>query len=140
MSRVNPNRWWYSERTVAKARQREREQQASSSSNVNRNNKRPLDVTPATSSSPTRSKPEPKLKRDSRLGKYFDYDLSKMVNTKGGFLVEDGKEVDEEVRAKERERERQRARQNQDPRRFSIPSGLSPPLTILLKLCLWIVI
>ncbi|KAJ3482563.1 hypothetical protein NLI96_g6890 [Meripilus lineatus] len=99
-------------RLKAKARQREREQQASSSSNVNRNNKRPLDVTPATSSSPTRSKPEPKLKRDSRLGKYFDYDLSKMVNTKGGFLVEDGKEPDEEVRAKERERERHRARQN----------------------------
>lgn len=39
-----------------------------------------------------------------------------MVNSKGGFLVEDGKEVDEDLRAKERERERQRAMQNIEPR------------------------
>lgn len=39
-----------------------------------------------------------------------------MVNSKGGFLVEDGKEVDEDLRAKERERERQRAMQNVEPR------------------------
>jgi DNA-repair protein complementing XP-A cells len=66
------------------------------------------------STSPTAPKP---LKRDSRLGKYFEYDLSKMVNSKGGFLVEDGKEVDEDSRAKERERERQRAKQNLEPRK-----------------------
>jgi DNA-repair protein complementing XP-A cells len=65
------------------------------------------------STSPTAPKP---LKRDSRLGKYFEYDLSKMVNSKGGFLVEDGKEVDEDSRVKERERERQRAMQNLEPR------------------------
>ncbi len=38
-----------------------------------------------------------------------------MVNSKGGFLVEDGKEIDEELRAKEKERERQRALQNTEP-------------------------
>ena len=97
----------------AKARQREREEQASSSSSTNANGKRPLGVTPASSTSPT--KPAPKLKRDSRLGKYFEYDLSKMVNSKGGFLVEDDKEVDEDLRAKEKERERQRAQQSAEP-------------------------
>lgn len=39
-----------------------------------------------------------------------------MVNSKGGFLVEDEKEDIEDLRAKERERERQRAMQNLDPR------------------------
>ena len=87
-----------------------------SSSSTNVNNKRPLGVTPSTSTSPTAPHAPPKLKRDSRLGKYFEYDLSKMVNSKGGFLVEDGKEVDEELIAKEKERERQRAIQNLDPR------------------------
>lgn len=104
----------------AKARQREREEQASSSTLPNANGKRPLAVVPATSTSPTAPKPPPKLKRDSRLGKYFEYDLSKMVNSKGGFLVEDGKEVDEDVRAKEKERERQRAMQNLEPRMCSL--------------------
>lgn len=101
--------------SLAKARQREREEQAASSSSINANGKRPLGVVPADSTSPTAPKPPPKLKRDSRLGKYFEYDLSKMVNSKGGFLVEDGKEVDEELRAKEKERERQRALQNTEP-------------------------
>ncbi len=39
-----------------------------------------------------------------------------MVNSKGGFLVEDDKEVDDEAKAKERERERERAVQNLEPR------------------------
>ncbi|CDO70275.1 hypothetical protein BN946_scf184942.g75 [Trametes cinnabarina] len=112
-------------RLKAKARQREREEQASSSSYHNVNGKRPLAVVPATSTSPTAPKPPPKLKRDSRLGKYFEYDLSKMVNSKGGFLVEDGKEVDEEVRAKEKERERQRALQNLEPP-IMLDSQLNP--------------
>lgn len=43
-----------------------------------------------------------------------------MVNSKGGFLVDDGKEVDEDLRAKERERERQRAMQNADPRESNL--------------------
>ncbi|KAI8995368.1 thioesterase-like superfamily-domain-containing protein [Trametes punicea] len=117
-------------RLRAKARQREREEQASSSSSPNANGKRPLGIVPATSTSPTAPKPPPKLKRDSRLGKYFEYDLSKMVNSKGGFLVEDGKEVDEEVRAKEKERERQRAMQNLDP-----PIMLDPNLNPRCKEC-----
>lgn len=39
-----------------------------------------------------------------------------MVNSKGGFLVEDGQEIDEDSRIKARERERQRAMQNLEPR------------------------
>ncbi|KAI0639149.1 thioesterase-like superfamily-domain-containing protein [Trametes polyzona] len=117
-------------RLKAKARQREREAQSTSSSATNVNGKRPLGVVPATSTSPTAPKPPPKLKRDSRLGKYFEYDLSKMVNSKGGFLVEDGKEVDEDVRAKEKERERQRAMQNLEP-----PIYLDPKLNPRCKEC-----
>lgn len=49
------------------------------------------------------------------MGNYFEYDLSKMVNSKGGFLVEERPEVDEEVRRKEKERERQRALQAVEP-------------------------
>ncbi|KAF8559325.1 hypothetical protein OG21DRAFT_1402879 [Imleria badia] len=106
-------------RLKAKAKQRRQEEEAGSSSSVpNANQKRPLEVTSAVSTSPT-SKP---LKRDSRLGSYFEYDLSKMVNSKGGFLVEDGKEADEDLRAKERERERQRAMQNSEPSMYLDPS------------------
>ncbi|PCH33398.1 hypothetical protein WOLCODRAFT_129747 [Wolfiporia cocos MD-104 SS10] len=112
-------------RLRAKAKQRELEREASSSSTTNSNNKRPLTVVPATSTSPTAPKPPPRLKRDSRLGKYFEYDLSKMVNSKGGFLVEDGREVDEDVRAKEKERERQRAMQSLAPPIF-LDSSLNP--------------
>ena len=102
---------------------------------LNDNNKRPLSVTPVTSASPTRvryskvdnnasgsgpgptSGPAP-LKRDPRMGKYFEYDLSKMVNSKGGFLVEDEKEVNEDMRILERERERERALKNAEPREY----------------------
>jgi DNA-repair protein complementing XP-A cells len=42
-----------------------------------------------------------------------------MTNSKGGFLVEDGKEVDEQMRAKEMQRERERVRQNFQPRELS---------------------
>ncbi|EGO20432.1 hypothetical protein SERLADRAFT_399252 [Serpula lacrymans var. lacrymans S7.9] len=110
-------------RLRAKAKQRQREQASSSASSVlNANNKRPLGVVPAVSTSPTVPKTTPApLKRDSRLGKYFEYDLSKMVNSKGGFLVEDGKEFDEDSRVKERERERQRAMQNVEPPVFLDP-------------------
>ncbi|KAG6902784.1 hypothetical protein C0995_011271 [Termitomyces sp. Mi166 len=103
-------------RLKAKARQREKEQEASiSSTTLNGNDKRPLGVTPAISNSPTAPGGSRPLKRDSRLGTYFEYDLSKMVNSKGGFLLEDGNEIDEGIRRKEREREKQRARQNLDP-------------------------
>lgn len=118
----------------AKAKQRQREQEASSSSSnrPNANNKRPIGVVSAENPSPTAPKPPPKLRRDNMLGKYFDYDLSKMVNSKGGFLVEDNKEVDEDSRIKARERERQRAMQNVDPRMSAHPCmTLYQPLTAL---------
>ena len=103
-------------RLRAKARQRQREEaEASSSSSVNAHGKRPLSNNTVTKSPTTPGKQKP-LARDSRLGKYFDYDLSKMVNTKGGFLVEDDKEVDETMIAKERQRERERAKHNLEPR------------------------
>lgn len=102
---------------TAKAAQREREvQAAASSSSRNANGKRPLDIVASSSTSPTA--PGPKGKDKSQFGKYFDYDLSKMVNSKGGFLVEDGKEVDEDFLRKEKARERQRAKQNMEPRQF----------------------
>jgi DNA-repair protein complementing XP-A cells len=113
---------------TAKAKRRE-EQEASSSSVRNPNNKRPLAVVPATSTSPTRptnnnnnnnnanaGSGEKQLRRDSRLGKYFDYDLSKMVNSKGGFLVEDDGVANDDLKTKERARERERAMQSLDPR------------------------
>ncbi|KAL5534567.1 hypothetical protein ACEPAG_1030 [Sanghuangporus baumii] len=117
-------------RLRAKARQREREQaiasSSSSSSATNVNNKRPLGVTPATSTSPTAAPgPARPLRRDARLGKYFEYDLSKMVNSKGGFLVEDEKEATEDLRAKERERERERAMQTLEPP-MSLDSSKNP--------------
>ncbi|KZS93266.1 hydrophilic protein [Sistotremastrum niveocremeum HHB9708] len=106
-------------RLKAKARQRELEQTASSSTSheqPNANNKRPLQAIPATSTSPTVPvRKEKPLKRDSRLGKYFEYDLSKMVNSKGGFLVEDDMEANDDERRKEKERERQRAVKNLEP-------------------------
>lgn len=112
---------------LAKARQRDKEASALASavasSAPNANNKRPLSVVPAASGSPTgpskNNTSSDKLQRDARLGKYFDYDLSKMVNSKGGFLVEDDKEANDDAKAKERERERQRAMQNLDPRMSS---------------------
>ena len=42
-----------------------------------------------------------------------------MVNSKGGFLVEDDKEMNDELRAKEKERERQRVMQALEPRTWS---------------------
>jgi DNA-repair protein complementing XP-A cells len=51
-----------------------------------------------------------------------------MVNSKGGFLIEDGKEVDEDTLRKEKERERQRIQKNMEPR-------TSQTLTILVVKC-----
>ncbi|KAF8203245.1 hypothetical protein BJ912DRAFT_1037699 [Pholiota molesta] len=101
-------------RLKAKAAQREREQSSSSASYVNANNKRPSTVTPAGQQLPTgpvasSSKP---LKRDTRLGTYFEYDLSKMVNSKG-------------VEEKEAEREKQRNVHNLDIPMFLDP-GMNP--------------
>lgn len=107
----------------------------------NPNNKRPLTVVPATSNSPTRptnnananaGSGEKQLRPDARLGKYFDYDLSKMVNSKGGFLVEDDRGAKDDVKTKERERERERAMQSLEPRtcctfRFTLTCVAGPP-------------
>ncbi|KAF9473305.1 hypothetical protein BDN70DRAFT_915646 [Pholiota conissans] len=103
-------------RLKAKAAQREKEQ-AAFSSHVNANNKRPL-----AEQQPSSSKP---LRRDTRLGTYFEYDLSKMVNSKGGFLIDDGKKVDEELKRKEAEREKQRNVHNLDMPMFLDP-GMNP--------------
>lgn len=112
--------------TTAKAKRREEEASSSFSSSSalrNPNNKRPLAVIPASSNSPTRptnnnnnASGEKQLRRDSRLGKYFDYDLSKMVNSKGGFLVEDDGKTNDDLKTKERERERERAMHSLEPR------------------------
>ncbi|PPQ90418.1 hypothetical protein CVT25_014936 [Psilocybe cyanescens] len=100
-------------RLKAKAIQRQKEQDLSSSYATNSNNKRPLSGTPTTQGQAVASSSKP-LQRDSRLGTYFEYDLSKMVNSKGGFLMDDGKKVDEELRRKEKEREKQRDVHNLD--------------------------
>ncbi|KAE9410754.1 hypothetical protein BT96DRAFT_961505 [Gymnopus androsaceus JB14] len=100
-------------RLRAKAKQREREQDASTSTNAN--GKRPMGAATATASGSGSAASTPRLKRDSRLGTYFEYDLSKMHNSKGGFLIADDKEIDEATRRKELERERQRTMQNMEP-------------------------
>jgi len=99
----------------AKAAQRQKEQNASSSSVVNPNNKRPLNANSGGQAESSASSSKP-LQRDSRLGTYFEYDLSKMVNSKGGFLMDEGNKVDEELRRREKERERQRELHNLDIR------------------------
>jgi DNA-repair protein complementing XP-A cells len=105
-------------RLRAKAKQRLREEElATSSSSLNSNNKRPVSSNNVITTSPTAPGKQKPLARGSMLGKYFDYDLSKMVNSKGGFLVDDDKEVDEGMRMKEKERERQRAMHNLEPRK-----------------------
>ncbi|CAG7852539.1 DNA repair protein rad14 {ECO:0000305} AltName: Full=XP-A family homolog rhp14 {ECO:0000303/PubMed:11408483} [Serendipita indica DSM 11827] len=129
-------------RLKAKARQREllarrSALEAESSNEVNSNGKRPLEVTPATSKSPTvpstskraydDGEKEGPLKRNSRLSNYFEYDLSKMVNTKGGFLVDEdgsgvGKEVDEDMRRREKQREMERVAKNAEPFRMLDPA------------------
>lgn len=52
----------------------------------------------------------PALERDPRLGNYFEYDLSKMVNSRGGFLVDDDEGLGEKAAIEKRRREeRERA-------------------------------
>jgi DNA-repair protein complementing XP-A cells len=128
--------------TIAKARQKEARARAEAqpSSTPNQNNKRPLEVTLATSTSPTapskraydtkdgkKNEDMLPLKKNSRLSNYFEYDLSKMVNTKGGFLVEEdgvGKEVDEELRRREKLREKERIEKNAEPCECSKASNI----------------
>lgn len=116
-------------RLKAKAKLREREaakaESSSSATTRNANNKRPLQVTPADSTSPTapskKASKEAPLKRDSRfMGNYFEYDLSKMVNSKGGYLVEDLSAADERTKRLEKERADQRNARKFDPRASSL--------------------
>lgn len=63
--------------------------------------------------------PNAPLERDKSLGDYIEFDLSKLQNSKGGFLLDDDagtapRKTIEEVR-KERERERQRMRDAMEP-------------------------
>lgn len=53
-----------------------------------------------------------------------------MVNSKGGFLIEDGKEVDEDMLRKEKERERQRIQKNMEPGASRTPRHASPTITL----------
>ncbi|KAG9014826.1 hypothetical protein FRB94_008984 [Tulasnella sp. JGI-2019a] len=108
-------------RLKAKARLRVTQEAQASSSTLNTNKKRPLTVTPADNTSPTapNKKENAPLPRDTRLmGRYLDYDLSKMVDSRGGFLVEDRPGIDEEERKRLKARERERMKQNLDPRKY----------------------
>ncbi|CCO26100.1 DNA repair protein rad14 OS=Schizosaccharomyces pombe (strain 972 / ATCC 24843) GN=rhp14 PE=3 SV=1 [Rhizoctonia solani AG-1 IB] len=109
-------------RLKAKAKLRaQAESEGNVASSINTNGKRALAVTEGESVSPKKKLADGKdsnapLKRDSRLmGRYLDYDLSKMVNSKGGFLVEEKPNYDEETRRREKERELQRLKQSFDP-------------------------
>jgi DNA-repair protein complementing XP-A cells len=70
---------------------------------------------------------EAPLPRDSRLGKYFEYDLSKLHNSRGGFLTKEDEEGDriktvvELARAKERER--QMMREGEEPCEYKCEPG-----------------
>lgn len=68
-----------------------------------------------------RTDPNAPLERDKSLGDYIEFDLSKLHNSKGGFLLDDEdphgggpRKTIEEVR-RERERERQRMREAMEP-------------------------
>ncbi|EUC67113.1 DNA repair protein RAD14 [Rhizoctonia solani AG-3 Rhs1AP] len=109
-------------RLKAKAKLRaQAESEGKIASSSNGNGKRALVVTEGENESPKKKAANNKdsnapLKRDSRLmGRYLDYDLSKMVNSKGGFLVEEKSNYDEETRRREKERELQRLKQSFDP-------------------------
>lgn len=58
------------------------------------------------------------LRRDPKLGKYFEYDLSKLRNSRGGFLTEDddGDRVKTVVEiARQKQREKQMMRDGEEP-------------------------
>jgi DNA-repair protein complementing XP-A cells len=57
------------------------------------------------------------LPRDKSLGNYIEYDLSRLHNSKGGFLVEEdeGSNQTAEERARARERELERMRDQMEP-------------------------
>jgi len=72
------------------------------------------DATPSAS----RATPAAPLQRDKGLGDYIEFDLTRLQNSKGGFLVEDtGEDALQalEEQRKEREREKQRLRDQMEP-------------------------
>jgi DNA-repair protein complementing XP-A cells len=70
------------------------------------------------------------LPRDSRLGKYFEYDLSKLHNSKGGFLTEEDGDERQKLIAIQREKARERARiaAGEEPGAYCYP-GNDRPIT-----------
>ncbi|PWN45801.1 DNA repair protein [Ceraceosorus guamensis] len=64
------------------------------------------------------------LPRDKSLGNYIEYDLSRLHNSKGGFLVEEGDEYSKtaEELAREKERERERIKADMEPGMMLDPS------------------
>ncbi|GFZ52113.1 DNA repair protein rad14 [Saitozyma sp. JCM 24511] len=62
---------------------------------------------------------EAPLRRDPGLGKYFEYDLSKLHNSRGGFLTEDdlnGERIKSVIEvAREKQREKQLIREGEEP-------------------------
>ncbi|CCU99589.1 unnamed protein product [Malassezia sympodialis ATCC 42132] len=71
------------------------------------------DATPSASRAPAAP-----LQRDKGLGDYIEFDLTRLQNSKGGFLVEDtGDDALQalEEQRKEREREKQRLRDQMEP-------------------------
>ncbi|KDN39841.1 DNA repair protein [Tilletiaria anomala UBC 951] len=60
------------------------------------------------------------LPRDKSLGQYIEFDLSKLHNSKGGFLIDEDVSVEGKLKTledikRERERERERAKALQEP-------------------------
>ncbi|TIB67028.1 DNA repair protein [Wallemia mellicola] len=105
--------------TPAKEALKERDKITSKSRELNNNNKRNLkhveghdeDVHNKSRRNASTSDSSQPLRRDPRLGQYYEYDLSKMQNSKGGFLIEDdhglGEKTENEIR-KEKQREMER--------------------------------
>lgn len=79
------------------------------------------DATAGASVSPTKAADTQRaaLPRDKALGDYIEFDLTRLQNSKGGFLVEDHAGEDAlqrlEEQRKEREREKQRIRDQMEP-------------------------
>jgi hypothetical protein len=156
---------------LAKAKLLERERAASQSNSSSwQNNKRPLTLTPAESTSPTapttrslpstargqqppssssalqsatsgaNARPAP-LPRDSRLGQYVEFDLSKLHNSKGGFLVEEEDDDERSLRQrrqveelrKQRIRESERMGLGQEPRWSFLKKFCSQPAHVKLN-------
>lgn len=66
---------------------------------------------------PTTAAPAVPLQRDRGLGDYIEFDLTRLKNSKGGFLVDDKDDALQllEEQRKERERELQRLRDQMEP-------------------------